>query len=68
MRAIGRGYSSLKRLCGYLDLPEPMTVNNYDKLSKNIKVATKNVTERGMLDASKEMGTADVAVLVDGSW
>ena len=54
MRAIEKGYSPLKRLCGYLDLPEPMTVNNYDKLSKSIKAVTKNVTERSMLDASRE--------------
>ena len=61
MRGIGRGYSSLRRLRCYLDLPEPMTVNNYDKLSKSIKAITKNVAERSMLDA-------DVAVSVDGSW
>ena len=68
MIAIGRGYSPLKRLCGYLDLPEPMTVNNYDKLSKSIKAVTKNVAEWSMLDASKvlkgEMDTADAAVFV----
>ena len=72
MRAIGRWYSSLRRLRGYLDLPESMTVNNYDKLSKSIKAVTKNVAERSMLDASKElkgeMDTADVAVSVEGSW
>ena len=72
MRAIGRGYSSLRRLRGYLDSPESMTVNNYDKLSKSIKAVTKNVAERSMLDASEElkgeMDTADVAVSVDGSW
>ena len=72
MIVIGRGYSSLRRLHGYLDLPEPMTVNIYDKLSKSIKAVTKNVAERSMLDASKElkgeMDTADVAVSFEGSW
>ena len=49
-----------------------MTVNNYDKLSKSIKAVTKNVAERSMLDASKElkgeMDTADVAVSVEDFW
>ena len=45
MRAIGGGYSALEKLCGYLNMPEPMTENNFDKLSNTIKTATQEISE-----------------------
>ena len=32
MRAIGQGYSELETFTSLLNLPEPVTANNYDKI------------------------------------
>ena len=72
MRGIGAGHSALVKLCGYLNMPEPMTQNNFDKLLKTIGNCTKVVAERSMVEAAKEIkGEVDVidtAVSVDGTW
>ena len=73
MRALGGGYAALQKLCGYLNMQEPMTENNFDKLSNTIKTATKEIADMSMRNAAKEIqdetkDITDVAVSVDGSW
>ena len=45
MRSIGGGHAALEKFCGFLNMPAPMTKNNYDKVSKNLKEAAKTVAE-----------------------
>ena len=49
-----------------------MTHNNYDKLSKKIKYATKHAAEESMKSEADELKdgavVADIGVSVDGSW
>ena len=54
-RAIGVGYTPLKNLCCYLNMPEPMSSDNYDNISKTVKDATKVVAEKSMADATKDV-------------
>ena len=73
MRSIGGGHAALEKFCGFLDMPAPMTKNNYDKVSKNLKEAAKTVAERTMSEAAKELGGGgdspiNVGVSVHGSW
>ena len=71
-RQIGSGYGHLKKLCCYLNMPEPMRVNNFDKLSNSIKNSVKYVAEKSMSAAAAELRganeTADVGVSLDGTW
>ena len=55
MRATGVGYTPLKKLCCYLNMPEPMSSDNYDNISKTVKDVTKFVAEKSMADAAKEV-------------
>ena len=43
MRAFGVGYTPLKKLCCYLNMPEPMSIDNYDNISKTVKDVTEVV-------------------------
>ena len=65
-RQIGSGYGHLKKLCCYLNMPEPMRVNNFNKLSNSIKNSVKYVAEESMSAAAAELRganeTADVGV------
>lgn len=71
-RAIGVGHKQLQKLCGYLDMPEPMSNDKYDNISNHIKDAARVVAERSMSDAANEIRgdneTADASVSVDGTW
>ena len=70
--SVGAGYESLRKLCCHLNMPPPMTQDNYDSTSKSIKEAAKVVAEQSMVDAAAELrgdaDTADVGVSVDGTW
>ena len=55
MQAFGVGYTPLKKLCCYLNMPEPMSSNNYDNMSKTVKDVTKVVAEKSMADAAKQV-------------
>ena len=55
MRATGVGYTPLKKLCCYLKMPEPMSSDNYDNISKTVKDVTTVVAEKSMADAAKEV-------------
>ena len=71
-RSIGAGYESLRKMCCHLNMPPPMTRENYDSTSRSIKAAAKFVAELSMSEAAAELrgdaDTADVSVSVDGTW
>ena len=47
-RTIGLGYTPLKKLCCYLNMPEPMSSDDYDNITKTVKNVTKVVAEKSM--------------------
>ena len=55
MQAIVVGYTPLTKLCCYFNMPEPMSSDNYDNISKTVKDVTKVVAEKSMADAAKEV-------------
>ena len=71
-RRIRIGHTPLTKLCGFLNMPPPMTKNAYDDLSYSIKVASKQMAGTTMSDAvARLLGTeqtADVGVSLDGTW
>ena len=74
-RQIGSGHEHLKKLCCYLDMPELLTSDNYDSISKTIQASAKVVAEKSMSDAAEELKNlngdgknTDVGVSVDGTW
>ena len=66
MRAIGAGHGPLRRLCCYMNMPEPMNSDNYDNVSRTMKDATQIVAESSMFDAAKEL-KGDATEIVDAS-
>ena len=72
MRAIGAGHSQLEKVCSYLNMPEPMNILAYKKLSDHLKEAVQNVAEQSMAEVSKDLRgddeEKDVAVSIDGTW
>ena len=72
MREIGMGHTPLKKLCSFMNMPEPMSNDNFDNITKTLKDVTKVVTEKSMTDASKELRgdeeTMEASVSVDGTW
>jgi len=71
-RSIGVGHTGLIKLCGYMNMPPPMTSDNYACLSNSIKTSSKLVAEKTMIEAGKQLlngkETADTSVSVDGTW
>ena len=56
-----------------MNMPTPMTHNNYHKIVSNFCTVTKDVAFQTMQDAAKEIkgeeeGIVNSAVSVDGSW
>ena len=45
-KLLGVGYTPLKKLCCYLNMPEPMSSDDYDNISKTVKDVTKVVAEK----------------------
>ena len=72
-RIVGQGYAGLEKFCEMLNLPKPMTNNNFDLISNTFSVAAKEVAEKSMLDAANELrhgddSISDIGVSVDGTW
>ena len=51
MREIGRGYSSLEKFCGFLNLLSPMQVGAFNETQKNIAKAYNVVATESMIAA-----------------
>ena len=55
MRSCGQGYSGFSRFVSLMDLPKPMTFNNYNKIVLNLTIAAKSVAENTIIDAAQEL-------------
>ena len=55
MRAYEEGYAGLERLTALMNLPRPMTANNYDKIVDRLNVVVKKVSNETMGDASEDL-------------
>ena len=79
MRSLGQGYSGIKTFTSLMNMPQPMTENNYEKVINIMSTVVKSVAEETMQDACQEIKDkdnpendnntiVDTAVSVDGSW
>ena len=72
IRSIGIGFSLLSKLCGFPNMPPPMTQTSCNNMSNIIKAASKSVAEKSISDPAaclrKGEKTADIGVSVDGTW
>ena len=66
-----------EKFVSLMNLPKPMTSNNYDKIVTKLIAATKEIAETTMQDACEELrgggggnstSIADTPVSCDGSW
>ena len=55
MTACGQGYAGLEKLAALMNLPKPMTANNYDKIVNRLNVVAKEVANETTRDASEEL-------------
>ena len=55
MRACEQGYAGLEKLTALMNLPKPMTANNYDKIVTRLNVVAKEVANETMRDASENL-------------
>ena len=55
MTACGQGYAGLEKLTALMNLPKPMTANNYDKIVNRLNVVAKEVANETTRDASEEL-------------
>ena len=63
---------SFEKLCGFLNLPRPMTQKNYDYISV-LGLSAKSTAEQSMNNAANELHKkseeiSNVGVSVDGTW
>ena len=79
MRALGHGNSGMEKFTSFMNMPNPMTQNNYDKVVDKIVDATKLVAEETMIDAANDLSemhadanrdsnVVDIGAPFDGSW
>ena len=77
MRACGQGHRGIETFTSLMNMPKPMTRNNYDKMNIYIKTAAKKVAEDTMNDALLELkqkrgvnptDIIDISASLDGSW
>lgn len=57
MHSVGCGQSSLRKLCGIMDLPTPLLPSNYQKHTKAIHDTAKQEAEESMNLAVKSLRT-----------
>ena len=70
-RALGQGFSGLTKFTSLMNMPNPMTHNNYDKVVEIVSNIAKDVAHETMQDAVNEIkgeeeGITNTAVSVDG--
>ena len=72
MKTCSQGYDRLKKFVFLMNLPKPMTVNNYDKIVGKLVNVTKAIADKTMEDAHSELLENDSikasAVSRDGLW
>ena len=55
-RQVGAGHDHLKKICCYLNMPEPTLSNNYQNILLNLK------------ESAKCVDSANVGLSVNGTW
>lgn len=55
MRACGQGHSGIEKFTTLMDMPRPMTQNNYDKIIKKLTQVTETVAMETMSDAIQDI-------------
>ena len=78
MGACEQGYAGLDKLTALMNLPKPVTANNYDKIVNRLNVVVKEAANETTRDASHNLlskskdpnddAVIDTAVSCDGSW
>ena len=73
MGACGQGYAGIEKFTTFMNMPKPMTQNNYDKIARIVSNSAKVVAQDSMADAAQEInsgksGCIDTGVSVEGSW
>ena len=72
MRAIGVEHKQLQKLCSHMNMPEPMNISSYNKVSCVLKDTVQVIAEKSMADVAEQLkgpnnDTNDAAVSIDGS-
>lgn len=72
MRCIGQGLTSLQTFCTLMSLPNPVDQKSYNKINKNIALATKAVAQEIVQKAGLEerslTAAEGITVSGDGTW
>ena len=76
MSACEQGFAGVERFAVFLNMPKPMTANNYEKNSDKIKEAVRHIPEKTMYDAASEINfklaanddTIVNTAISDGTW
>ena len=80
MREIGRGHTTVKNFCGFMNMPPPMQIKSFNEMQKNIVSVYQDVVNDSMQTASGELRdmaidefgqkneVADIVVSCDGTW
>ena len=76
-RAVGKGHRGLRRFCGIMNLPQPVSKSAFQRHQKSSCAASKSVAESSMQQASQEVRALNsskdreehiTAVTFDGTW
>ena len=72
MRSCGLGYSVLEKFCGLMNIPPPVTKNNYSTIANKLRDSARTVATDSMSASAEEAkqneATSDISVSVDGTW
>ena len=78
MRSCGQGFSGIEKFTSLMNMPKPMTRNNYDKIVKKFVKVSEKVANETMNDAVKELrseasdsssdSVIDVSISQNGTW
>ena len=55
MRSCGQGYAGIEKFTTFINMPPPLTVNNYKKAARTVKEAARHVAELTMKDTAEEL-------------
>ena len=64
MRVLGHGHSGIEKFTSLLNMPKPMTQNNYDKIILKIYNVTKTVAEETMSDAATDIREKYIVIML----
>ena len=76
-RSIGKGHRGLRKFCGIMNLPPPISKSAFQRHQKALYVASKSVAESSMQQAAREVQALNLSkqkdkhiteVTFDGTW